>query len=119
MGFQSILQSMLAEVPGAKAAMFLDYEGESVEIAGQGISPHELKVVGAYQGIFLTLLRRIAENHRLGDPLRFKTDLERLRLLNTVIDEDYYLVLVVERRTNEAIAWRQLDLCRTRILAEM
>lgn len=119
MSFQRILEEMVAEVDGSIAALFLDYDGEAVDVAGRNVSKHDLQVIGAYQGIFLDRVRKICTAVSHGEPLRFKIDTEGSSFLNTVLKDGYYLVLVLKKGTREAQAWQHLDNCRSRILVEM
>ena len=62
MAFQKILHELVTSTPGAIGALFLDWEGETVEMLGArpfDADDHDLKIVGAYQGIFLTQLREM------------------------------------------------------------
>lgn len=119
MSFQKILEEMIAKVDGSIAALFLDYDGEAVDVAGPNLPKHDLQVIGAYQGIFLDRVRKICAVVSHGEPLRFKIDMESSCFLNTVLKDGYYLVLVLEKGTKEAQAWQHLEDCRERILVEM
>jgi len=110
---------MVTRVDGSVAALFLDYDGEAVDVAGRNLSKHDLQVIGAYQGIFLDRVRKICAAASHGEPLRFKIDMEGSTFLNTVLKDGYYLVLVLKKRTREAQAWQHLENCRERILVEM
>ena len=52
--FRLILDELLVTTHGALAALFLDFEGETVElVCDRDLSDHDLRILGAYQGIFL------------------------------------------------------------------
>lgn len=110
---------MVSKVDGSIAALFLDYDGEAVDVAGHNLPRHDLQVIGAYQGIFLDRVRKICSAVSHGEPLRFKIDTEGSSFLNTVLKDGYYLVLVLRKGTSEAQAWQHLENCRLRILLEM
>ena len=77
MRFREILLDLLQATPGAIGAVFLDSEGESVDVVSArpfDTDDHELRVIGAYAGIFLSHLRRIAEATDSGTARRFKID---------------------------------------------
>lgn len=59
-----VLQSLLASVEGAYAALLLDSEGEVVVEAGDKQWRHRL--IGAYEGIALATLKQIVARHALG-----------------------------------------------------
>lgn len=119
MSFHKILEEMVAKVDGSVAALFLDYDGEAVDLAGRNLPKYDLQVIGAYQGIFLDRVRKICAVVSHGEPLRFKIDMESSSFLNAVLKDGYCLVLVLKKGTREAQAWRHLENCRRRILIEM
>lgn len=120
--FRQILLELLQSTDGSLGALFLDWEGECVEVVTErpfDADDHDLRVIGAYQGIFRTQLRKLCESIDGGDPLRLKMDFAATKVLTCDLKDGYYLVLVLEAGTNEGIAWRQLDACRHRLLAEI
>ena len=55
MTFQSILRDMLQSTPGSIGAVFLDREGEAVELFAESvfeIGPEGLRAIGAYEKTF-------------------------------------------------------------------
>ncbi len=119
MPFHRILSDLLDRVDGALGAIFLDWEGETVELVGRGSSHYDLKLAGAYQGIFLDRLRSICGDSGLGEPRSFKLHMGSSTFLNCTLDDGYYLVLAVRTGTLEAMAWEQLRKTRDRLLQEM
>ena len=61
MPFQYLLTNLLVDVAGAQGAIFLDSVGEAVELVSRRATPYELKLEGAYQGIFLRRLDKLTE----------------------------------------------------------
>lgn len=122
MTFRDILRDLLNSTSGSIGAMFLDQQGESVEVTTErpfDTDDHDLKVIGAYQGIFLAQLHRICNSLEAGHPRRFKLQFLLTSILSCDLRDGYYLVLIVEAGTNEGLAWHKLDACRDRLLAEM
>jgi predicted regulator of Ras-like GTPase activity (Roadblock/LC7/MglB family) len=117
--FRSILSDLLLGVPGSIGAMFLDYEGETVELLGHNINADDLRIIGAYQGIFLDQLARLSDDAALGTPARMKIEFRAARILSSVMKDGYYLVLVIGPGANEGQAWRKLDECRDRLMHEI
>jgi predicted regulator of Ras-like GTPase activity (Roadblock/LC7/MglB family) len=118
--FRLILDELLVTTPGALAAIFLDWEGETVSLAcDRDLSDHSLRILGAYQGIFLTQLRAICAHTGAGEPRRFKIEFAGSSVLNYSVNESYYLVMLVDHDSNEGIAWRRLEKCRQKLLSEM
>jgi predicted regulator of Ras-like GTPase activity (Roadblock/LC7/MglB family) len=120
--FADILNGVLESTHGAIGAVFLDSEGESVEVVTARpfeTDDHDLRVIGAYAGIFMSQLRRIASTTDGGDVARFKFDFAASRIFCCNLNEGYYLVLIVDADAVEGIVWRRLDECRMALLREM
>jgi len=120
--FRRILLDLLQSTRGSLGAIFLDSEGESVEVITErplDADDHDLRVIGAYQGIHLSHLKRLCDALRAGSPHRFKVEFEKMNVLSCDLKDGYYLVLVVDETANEGIAWRNLDYCRERIVVEL
>jgi len=121
-GFREILVDVLQSVGGAIGAIFLDSEGESVEVVSArpfDTDDHDLRVIGAYSGIFLSQLRRITEATNAGEARRFKIDFAASKIFCCVLRDGYYLVLVVDAGAVEGVVWQRLERCRDQLLGEM
>jgi predicted regulator of Ras-like GTPase activity (Roadblock/LC7/MglB family) len=119
MTFRNILSTLVENVDGALGAMFLDDQGESVEVVTRSIDPYEMQVIGAYQGIFLDHVRRICSAFEHGRLEQFKIDWRNSTMFNVDLADGYYLVLVCRRGIIEAIAWRALLECRELLIKEI
>jgi hypothetical protein len=118
--FRQILDELLVTTAGSLAAIFLDWEGETIALAcDRDLSDHELRILGAYQGIFLDRLRDICTRIAAGQPHRFKLEFEEQSVLSYDVRDGYYIVLLVDSSFNEGLAWRRLETCRQRLLLEM
>ena len=118
--FRLILDELLVKTRGALAALFLDFEGETVAlVCDRDLSDHDLRILGAYQGIFLTQLRTLCATAGAGDPHRFKIEFEHTSVLSYDVKDGYYVVLLVDGSCIEGLAWRRLEKCRQQLLAEM
>jgi len=121
-GFRDILADLLQATRGAIGAAFLDSEGESVEVASArpfDTDDHELRVIGAYAGIFLSNLRRVAEATESGASRRFKIDFAATTIFCSDLGDGYYLVVVVDASAVEGVVWQALERCHAALLAEM
>jgi predicted regulator of Ras-like GTPase activity (Roadblock/LC7/MglB family) len=119
--FRDILADALQSLGGAIGAIFLDSEGESVEVVSArpfDTDDHELRVIGAYAGIFLSQLRRVTEATDGGETSRYKIEFANSRIFCGDLRDGYYLVLVVDGSV-EGLVWQALDRCRDRLLGEM
>lgn len=120
--FQRILHELVISTTGAIGAVFLDASGETVELISERpleADDHDLKVLGAYQGIFLMSLRESCARLAIGNPLRFKVEFARATALSCDLKDGYYLVLLLDSDGNEGLAWQKLETCRERLLEEM
>ena len=118
--FRLILDQLLMMTHGALAALFLDWEGETVElVCDRDLSDHELRILGAYQGIFLTQIDAIARPTALGRVDRLKIEWDESTILHLLVDDEYYVILVLRAGANEGIAWNRLAQTRDRIRQEM
>lgn len=122
MQFRDILLDALQATHGSIGAIFLDSEGESVEVLTArpfDIGDHDMRVIGAYAGIFFSQLRRIAEAINGGAVRRFKFDFAASRILCSDLNDGYYLVLVVDAGAVEGTAWQALERCQTALREEI
>jgi predicted regulator of Ras-like GTPase activity (Roadblock/LC7/MglB family) len=120
--FRDILADLLQAAPGAIGAAFLDSEGESVEVVSArpfDTDDHELRVIGAYAGIFLSHLRRIASATDSGSARRFKIDFAASRIFCCELKDGYYIAAVADAAAVEGVVWKGLERCREALLAEM
>ncbi len=104
MPFQYLLTNLLVDVPGAQGAIFLDPEGESVEVVSRQATPYELKLEGAYHGIFLRHAARLAKVTGAGDLERLVIAGRQMAVMSRVLKEGYYLVLIMESGTPASVA---------------
>jgi predicted regulator of Ras-like GTPase activity (Roadblock/LC7/MglB family) len=120
--FQKILREMLQGVPGAIGAVFLDREGEAVDLFAEDvfeIGSEGLRALGAYSGIFLSNVRRACKQIDGGEPMRLTIDFDNAKVLSCDLKEGYYLVLVIANDANEGVAAERLRRCRDRLIAEI
>lgn len=116
MTFQNVLSRLVEDVDGAIGAMFLDWEGESVDLYGWP-DRHDMRLLGAYQGIFLNQLRRFSDEMELGDVTYFKIAFRGAQFFNAVLEDGYYLSLATEPQIVEGVAWQAMRRAR-RLLNE-
>ena len=119
MSFKPILQQLLTHVPQSLGAIFLDSEGETVDLLGYGISADTLKILGAYHGIYLGQLRRLSSATNGGDIERFRVAFQEVVVFTVSLPDGYYVMLISDPGVNEGIAWRHLARTREQLLAEL
>ena len=122
MPFHSILRHLLQSIPGAIGALFLDREGEAVELWAErpfDIGADGLRAIGAYQGIFLGDIRRICDRLGIGTLHQLTIEFDHAKVLSCDLNDGYYLVLLVDEGTNEGVALQKLRRCREQLNLEI
>jgi hypothetical protein len=95
MVFQYVLANLLAHNDHALGALFLDGTGETVDLAcGTDFSPYEMKVIGAYLGIYLRQLDRLLASNDLGEARMIHIEKRALHIYVVPLPEGYHLALV-------------------------
>ncbi|MEM8997358.1 MAG: hypothetical protein AAGF23_21420 [Acidobacteriota bacterium] len=119
MPFQYTLANLLAVNDGALAVLFLDETGETVDLSCAEYTPYEMKVVGAYVGIYMRQMAEVAETTGLGvvDVLHIEKD--EIHLFSASLPDGYYLVLVQDRPSLTAHSRRTLLQARDEISREI
>lgn len=109
MDFEYILANLMAEVDDAVGVLFLDDSGETVDLASTEESLYQMRVLGAYLGIYMRQIERIAEACSLGDLHLIQIEKGGLHIYAVTLPDDYYLVLVQRRPALVALARRRLE----------
>lgn len=95
MVFQYVLANLLANNDHALGALFLDGSGETVDLAcGTGFTPYEMRVIGAYLGIYLRQLDRVLVNNDLGEARMIHIEKKSLHIYVVPLPDGYHLALV-------------------------
>lgn len=95
--FQYVLANLLARNDEALGALFLDGSGETVDFACADFSPYEMRILGAYLGIYLRQFERVLSSNQLGEPRMVHIEREALHIYAMPLPDGYY-VAVVQRR---------------------
>ena len=96
MAFEYILANLLAET-GAAGVLFLDGTGETVDVVCSDFTPYEMRVLGAYLGIYLKQVGTALGQWEMGSPRLVHIEKDRLHIYAQPLPEGYYLVLVQRR----------------------
>ena len=94
MVFQYVLANLLAHNDHALGALFLDGSGETVDLACSDFSPYEMRVIGAYLGIYLRQLERLVVTNDLGEPRMIHIEKNAIHIYVVPLPEGYHLALV-------------------------
>jgi predicted regulator of Ras-like GTPase activity (Roadblock/LC7/MglB family) len=98
MPFHYVLTNLLADVPGAVGAIFLDAEGEAIEwVSRSEGQPYHLKVEGAWHAVIKRRFEEAAASAGSGALDSYVLVGERLVTLTQVLHDGYYVVLVADR----------------------
>ena len=95
--FQYVLANLIANNDQALGALFLDDNGETVDLACAGYSPYQMRVTGAYLGIYLRQLEKVLVNNDLGRTALIHIEKDAVHIYAMPLPDGYYLVLVQRR----------------------
>ena len=109
MPFQFILANLLAQNDDAVGVLFLDDTGETVDLACAEFSPYQMRVVGAYVGIYLRQTERFLETSEYGPARLLHVEKDSLHVYTMPLPDGYYLVLVQRRPALTAKAIRTME----------
>ena len=97
-------------MPGAEGALLLDSEGEIVVQAGSGGYRHRL--IGAYQGITLSIARRAGVRHGMGAVQALTCRYSQAALVLRPLKDGYYFVLALAPGRGVSLAEIRSDAAR-------
>jgi len=92
--FDFILTTLLANNKDALGALFLDGTGETVDLACGDFSPYEMRVIGAYLGIYLRRFEKLLAGNRLGELRMVHIEKRGLHIYVVPLPDGYCLALV-------------------------
>lgn len=101
--FKEILKKAVDSIPGARGAIFADWEGESVEHCFYG-PDDDIKLLGAHQGILLNLLADSTKENGQGRVLCMLVSTEGFRFIVQPVKDGYFLVILLSDSGNGGIA---------------
>ena len=119
MPFQYVLANLLADNPDAEAALCLDDAGETVDFACAEQSPYEMRLLGAYLGIYLRLIGGMLSEARLGATRLFHIERANHHLHLTALPDGYFLVLVQRRPARVGRARRSIQAAAEQLRSEI
>jgi hypothetical protein len=93
--YQYVLANLLARNDEALGVLFLDDNGETIDLAcSAAYDPAEMRVVGAYLGIYLRGLQRFLRVNELGEVRLIHIEKERAHIYIVPLPDGYHLALV-------------------------
>ena len=109
MPYQYIVANLLAEVDTALGVLFVDEEGEAVDVATRDPEDLDLEITAAYVGIYLRRVVSLAEERRLGVPRVLFIERPKMSILACALSGGYCLGLVLKTTTGLGGATRSLE----------
>ena len=109
MPYHYILAKLLAANEGAVGVLFLDDSGETVDLAVAEMSPYQMRVVGAYVGIYLRQMENFLRSEDHGAPRWLHIEKDALHIYAVPLPDGYYLVRVQRAPALAAAARRALE----------
>lgn len=119
MPFQYTLANLLAQNDGALAVIFLDETGETVDLACADRAPYQMKLAGAYLGIYLRQVASTLGGAGFGEPEFIHIERDAAHFYCIPLPDGYYLVLVQQRPGLTAVARRTLVRARDELTREI
>ncbi|MEO8504329.1 MAG: hypothetical protein ABI609_10575 [Acidobacteriota bacterium] len=95
--FDYVLANLLANNEHAVGALFLDDSGETVGMACADFTPYQMRIVGAYLGIYLRQLDRFFDGAALGSAKLIHIEKQGLHIHALLLPDGYYLALIQRR----------------------
>jgi predicted regulator of Ras-like GTPase activity (Roadblock/LC7/MglB family) len=115
--YRRILEALLARIAGARTALLLDAQGEVV--VGAGDLGERQRLIGAYQGISLSMASRTADRFDAGDIRSLVWRHDGGSVVLTTLKDGYYLVVSLDRLALPAVAGRHCEEARSRLDEEI
>ena len=119
MPFQYTLANLLAKNDGALAVIFLDETGETVDLACADRAPYQMRLAGAYMGIYLRQLEAVLDKTPMGKTEFLHIERDGAHFFATTLPDGYYLVLVQQRPALVARARQTLFEARDELTREI
>lgn len=119
MPYQYILANLLAKNDGALAVLFVDEVGETVDLASTEFTPHDMKILGAYVGIYQRQLTDMLGGSAIGELELLHIEKDTIHLYATPLPDGYSLVLVQRRPGLVARARETLKAARAEMTREI
>jgi predicted regulator of Ras-like GTPase activity (Roadblock/LC7/MglB family) len=116
--FAAILQRTVDNVPGAIGAIFADWDGEAVDLAGQAHGD-ELKLMGAHYGVILANVQALLRLFHFGEAVEIVLQHEKIDLCVHAVGDGYYVVLAIGAGGHLATALREARACAAGLRREM
>ena len=92
--FHTVLTDLLSSNKDALGVLFLDGTGETVDLACADFSPDDMKIVGAYLGIYLRRFEKLLAGNGLGELQVVHIEKRGLHIYMAPMPDEYCLALI-------------------------
>jgi hypothetical protein len=117
--YQFVLANLLADNDDVLAALFLDGTGETVDLASAGSNHYDLRILGAYLGIYLRRIEKIFVAYDLGHPRIVHIEKRGAHIYAVPLAEGYFLALIQRHPALVARARATLEDAAEQLKAEL
>jgi hypothetical protein len=116
-----MLTSLLERTPGARGAVFCDFEGEFVDLVVRdpAISEYDMKVFGAQMAAAWLNLQNGSSERGAGGIIEMRLGCAGGTLLCRALRDGYYVVLLIEKGRTSGVAAFELQHTAVEIAAEL
>ena len=119
MPYEYILANLLAENEKAVGVLFLDDAGETVDLSCVELSPNEMRLLGAYVGIYLRQLQRFLEADEFGEVRYLHIENHGLHIYALPLSDGYFIVLAQRTPSITGTAVRSLERAGVQLMREL
>ncbi|MGB9079860.1 MAG: roadblock/LC7 domain-containing protein [Desulfuromonadaceae bacterium] len=103
MSIEDVLKKLVDTVPQAIGAILVDWEGEAV-MEQCHCDPYDIRFIAAHKGIILARLKEMQSAAQIGEVEDVVVTSSNGHLMIGCIDQDYSLVMNIERSCPVALA---------------
>lgn len=105
--FRAVLKELVEEVPGAWGAIFVDWEGESVDLYATS-DAYEVKLAGAHAGLLLSRVVTAGRESLVGRTQALLVRTDEHHLFIHTLDEEYFVLLATRPTPHAGLARNRL-----------
>ena len=116
--FSTILEEIVVALPGALGAIFLDWEGETID-GYSHMGNTNLRIVGAQWGIIFYQTHELLKKHGHDTPSLITLCFEDQQVILRRVTENYLVLMALERDANLGRALALLQDAERRLKEEL
>lgn len=110
--FRHVLQELVVSVPGAWGAIFVDFEGEAVDLYATS-DAYEVKLAGAHAGLLWGRIVAAGNEAKLGKSRGVAVLAQGQRFFVHALDAEYFVLLATAAKGPAGLARARLALAVT------